>query len=111
MSQILWYGHSAFNISCDDKHVVVDHFLTPASGTTAETIGPVDVVLVTHDHADHVGDAVAICKNTGAMLGAIVGTAQKLEAAGVPDELLSMSGGPESSEDLIADIAQALDKI
>ena len=60
MSQILWYGHSAFNISCDDKHVVVDPFLTPASGTTAETIGPVDVVLVTHDHADHVGDAVAI---------------------------------------------------
>ena len=58
MSQILWYGHSAFNISCDDKHVVVDPFLTPASGTTAETIGPVDVVLVTHDHADHVGDAV-----------------------------------------------------
>lgn len=49
MSQILWYGHSAFNISCGDKHVVVDPFLTPASGTTAETIGPVDVVLVTHE--------------------------------------------------------------
>ena len=93
MSQILWYGHSAFNISCDDKHVVVDPFLTPASGTTAETIGPVDVVLVTHDHADHVGDAVAICKNTGAMLGAIVGTAQKLEAAGVPSaQLLNYIG-------------------
>lgn len=93
MSQILWYGHSAFNISCDDKHVVVDPFLTPASGTTAETIGPVDVVLVTHDHADHVGDAVAICKNTGTMLGAIVGTAQKLEAAGVPSaQLLNYIG-------------------
>ncbi len=38
MSQILWYGHSAFNISCDDKHVVVDPLQTPASGTTAETI-------------------------------------------------------------------------
>ena len=32
MSQILWYGHSAFNISCGDTHVVVDPFLTPASG-------------------------------------------------------------------------------
>lgn len=52
-----------------------------------------DVVLVTHDHADHVGDAVAICKHTGAMLGAIVGTAQKLEAAGVPSaQLLNYIG-------------------
>ena len=50
-------------------------------------------MLVTHDHADHVGDAVAICKDTGAMLGAIVGTAQKLEAAGVPSaQLLNYIG-------------------
>ena len=102
MSQILWYGHSAFNISCDDKHVVVDPFLTPASGTTAETIGPVDVVLVTHDHADHVGDAVAICKNTGAMLGAIVGTAQKLEAAGVPSAQLLNYIGFNMESDLVS---------
>ena len=32
-------------------------------------------------------------------------------AAGVPAELVRMSCGLESSEDLIADIAQALDKI
>ena len=88
MSQILWYGHSAFNISCGDTHVVVDPFLTPASGVTAGSIGPVDVVLVTHDHADHVGDTVSICQNTKAMLGAIVGTAQKLVDLGVPPSRL-----------------------
>ena len=50
-------------------------------------------VFVTHDHADHVGDAVAICRHTGARLGAIVGTAQKLEAAGVPSaQLLNYIG-------------------
>ena len=53
----------------------------------------IHAVFITHDHADHVGDAVAICKNTGAMLGAIVGTAQKLEAAGVPSaQLLNYIG-------------------
>ena len=38
-------------------------------------------------------------------------TLEQLQAAGVPAELVRMSCGLESSEDLIADIAQALDKI
>ena len=38
-------------------------------------------------------------------------TDEQLKAAGVPAELVRMSCGLESSEDLIADIAQALDKI
>lgn len=50
----------------------------------AATLGPVDLVLVTHDHSDHVGEAVEVCRRSGAMLGAIVGTAGKLVAAGVP---------------------------
>ena len=36
---------------------------------------------------------------------------EQLRAAGVPAELVRMSCGLESSEDLIADIAQALDQI
>ena len=42
---------------------------------------------------------------------ALGGTRVLLAAAGVPAELVRMSCGLESSEDLIADIAQALDKI
>lgn len=85
MTEITWFGHSAFRISCGGKHLFIDPFFTPASTVTAETCGPADVVLVTHDHADHVGDAAAICARTGAMLGAIVGTAQGL---GVPSAQL-----------------------
>ena len=36
---------------------------------------------------------------------------EQLKAAGVPAELVRMSCGLESKEDLIADIAQALDAI
>ncbi|GHU91713.1 UPF0173 metal-dependent hydrolase [Deltaproteobacteria bacterium] len=89
MSDITWYGHSAFKISSPAAAVLVDPFFTPVSGVTAETVGPADIVLVTHDHADHVGDAVAVCRNTGALLGTIVGTADKLtQAAGIPEHLL-----------------------
>ena len=83
MSSITWYGHSAFKIACPAAQVVLDPFFAPPSDMSAATVGPVDLVLVTHDHSDHVGEAVEVCRRTGAMLGAIVGTAGKLVAAGV----------------------------
>ena len=84
MSTITWYGHSAFKLASDGVSVLLDPFFTPKSTVTADTVGEADLVLVSHDHGDHVGDCVAICKRTGAMLGAIVGTAEKLAAQGVP---------------------------
>ncbi len=84
MSDIRWLGHSAFKISCNEAHVVIDPFLAPQFGLTVADVGPADIVLVTHDHGDHVGAAADICQATGAMLGAVVGTAHKA-AAGLPD--------------------------
>ena len=84
MSDITWFGHSAFKISAPDAQVIIDPFFAPSAGVSSSAAGDVDIVLVTHDHGDHVGEAVSICKKTGAMLGAIVGTAQKA-AAGLPD--------------------------
>ena len=86
MSDITWYGHSAFIISAPGAQVVIDPFFAPSAGVTADAAGDVDIVLVTHDHADHVGDAVTLCRRTGAVLGAIVGTAGKLAEEGVPTE-------------------------
>ena len=86
MSDITWYGHSAFKISAPSAQVIIDPFFAPSAGVTADAAGDVDIVLVTHDHADHVGDAVSLCRRTGAVLGAIVGTAGKLVEAGIPTE-------------------------
>lgn len=83
---ITWYGHSVFSIVTPECTVLIDPFFTgnPA-GFSWEGINP-DVVLVTHDHGDHKGDAVAICQQTGAMAGAVVGTAERLVAEGLPQE-------------------------
>ncbi len=84
MSTITWFGHSAFKLETAAVSILVDPFFTsPAMQEMAVRTG-VDMVLVTHDHGDHVGSAVEICKQTGAELGAIVGTAGKLAEAGVP---------------------------
>ena len=82
---ITWYGHSNFLIKADGVSVLIDPFFTgnPKAPVSWEGI-KTDLVLVTHDHGDHVGDAIAICKATGAPCGCIVGTAEKLVEHGMP---------------------------
>ena len=58
----------------------------------------------------HVADARTCCLNPASSTHRQMNDEQ-LKAAGVPAELVRMSCGLESSEDLIADIAQALHKI
>ncbi len=84
MCKITWFGHSAFKIQSGGASVVIDPFFAPNSGCTWEDACPTDLVLVTHDHGDHTGDAIAICKKCGASLGAVVGTAEALIKRGAP---------------------------
>ncbi|WP_035604296.1 metal-dependent hydrolase [Haloferula sp. BvORR071] len=65
------YGHSCFGIELSDgTHLLFDPFITPnelAKGIDIESI-PADYLLVTHGHFDHMADAEAILKRTGAKL-------------------------------------------
>ena len=69
MVKITNYGHACFEISCDGTTLLVDPFLTGngQAAVTAEEVQP-DYILVTHGHGDHVGDAAAIAKRTGASI-------------------------------------------
>lgn len=60
---IQYLGHSCFLIQNGVDQVIIDPFLTgnPNAGMKAEEV-KVKAVLVTHGHADHVGDAVSIAK-------------------------------------------------
>jgi L-ascorbate metabolism protein UlaG (beta-lactamase superfamily) len=71
--EIRYLGHSAFALEHDGKTVLVDPFLTgnPKAAASADDIGA-DAILVTHGHADHIGDTVAIAQRTGAPVVAIV---------------------------------------
>ena len=58
----------------------------------------------------HVADARTCCLNPASSTHRQMND-EELKAAGVPAELVRMSCGLESSADLIADIAQALDAV
>lgn len=89
-THVTWHSHSNFQITACGVSVLIDPFFThnTTCTTTWDTIQPPDLVLITHDHPDHVGDAIAICKATGALCGCIVGTATKLILNGMPENLI-----------------------
>ncbi len=76
---VRFLGHSAFALEHDGTTVLVDPFLTgnPKAAATADEVAA-DTILLTHGHADHLGDTVAIAKRTGATVAAIVELAGEL---------------------------------
>lgn len=67
---VTFYGHSCFSICIAGKTLLFDPFISPnpkAKGIYLEKI-EADYILISHGHEDHVADAEAILKRTGAML-------------------------------------------
>jgi L-ascorbate metabolism protein UlaG (beta-lactamase superfamily) len=66
-TRVLWLGHAALLLESGGRNVLIDPFLTgnPKAAAKADEV-PADLILISHGHGDHVGDAVAIAKRTGA---------------------------------------------
>ena len=88
--KITWYGHANFLLESGGVSVLIDPFFTgnAKAPVSWEEAPAADLVLVTHLHGDHAGDAVAFCKKHKAMLGAVVGIGEKFVEFGLPPELL-----------------------
>jgi L-ascorbate metabolism protein UlaG (beta-lactamase superfamily) len=82
--QIRFLGHAAFELSDGERSVLIDPFLTgnPKAAVSAEELSP-EAILLTHGHADHIGDTVAIAKRTNAHVVAIVEIANELGEEGL----------------------------
>lgn len=81
---IRFLGHAAFELKADGTTLLIDPFLTgnPKAAAQADELDA-DAILLTHGHADHIGDTVDIAKRTGADVVAIVEFAGELGDDGV----------------------------
>jgi L-ascorbate metabolism protein UlaG (beta-lactamase superfamily) len=93
MTEIRFLGHAAFELTDGTTTVLIDPWLTgnPKAAIAADDLNAT-TILVTHAHADHVGDAVAISKRTGAPIVAIVELASELGEDGAETQGINFGG-------------------
>ncbi|MFH1480981.1 MAG: metal-dependent hydrolase, partial [Pseudomonadota bacterium] len=88
---IRWLGHAFVEFKTADGKVILFDPWTKDDGNPASPFGlndieKADLVLVSHDHFDHIASATAICKKTGALLGGPVQSVKRLVAEGLSVE-------------------------
>ncbi|MBX6311985.1 MAG: metal-dependent hydrolase [Isosphaeraceae bacterium] len=83
-TRVQWLGHACLLIESEGHHILIDPFLTdnPVAATTADQV-QADFILVSHGHADHLGDTVPIAWRTGAMVVANYEIASWLQRQGL----------------------------
>lgn len=86
--QLTWLGHGTFLFtSPGGLKGIIDPFLQSnpsCPDDCKESVGPLDVILVTHGHNDHTGDLVRIAKATGATVVGAWEVCQWLGWQGIP---------------------------
>ncbi|WP_432411120.1 metal-dependent hydrolase [Rasiella sp. SM2506] len=84
--KITFYGQNSLTLHIGGKHIVVDPFITgnDLSKNKVDIMNlKADYILLTHAHQDHILDAEAIAKNTGATIVSNYEIANHYEAKGV----------------------------
>ena len=92
--EIRWLGHSAFEIISDDNvKILIDPFISnnPACQVPVEDLNP-DIILLTHGHSDHFGDALEISNNTNAPIACIHEISLFLAKQGIRNISINIGG-------------------
>ncbi len=96
-TQVTWLGHAAFQIETPSgKSILIDPWVqNPTNPNGKDDVGSVkaDLILITHGHFDHVGDANEIATRTKAKLVTTFDLGNALVATGFPKEQFGLDTG------------------
>jgi L-ascorbate metabolism protein UlaG (beta-lactamase superfamily) len=91
--EFVFLGHAAVRAVVAGKVLLIDPFLTgnPMAAAGADSVDA-DYILVSHAHHDHLGDAVAIAKRTGATIISTAEVAGKCGRDGAKTHAMHVGG-------------------
>lgn len=92
---LTYHGHSCFSVDVNGKKILFDPFITYNELARAIDINTIeaDYILVSHGHADHIADCVAIATRTGAKVVASWEIHEWLNKQGVSNTHPMNTGG------------------
>ena len=106
---ITWYGHSTFHVRTPGgRHLVFDPWFTGNPKAPASRPERADLILVSHGHSDHVTDAAALAKATGATVAGMYELVSWLQAKGAPTIEPMNKGGTIAVHGLHITLTEAL---
>ncbi|MBM3266877.1 MAG: metal-dependent hydrolase [Candidatus Sericytochromatia bacterium] len=94
--ELTWLGHSTFLLDTPGgKRVLIDPWVmgNPACPDAYKSLDKLDLMLITHGHFDHIGDAVELARRTEAQVVAIFETYLWLAGKGVKTGMGMNKGG------------------
>jgi L-ascorbate metabolism protein UlaG (beta-lactamase superfamily) len=109
---LTWLGHSAFHLDIPGgPSLLFDPWLSNprAPANAAALAATAHVICVTHGHGDHIGETVALAKQTGAKILCSVELGMELVAEGAPEEQVVAFniGGAYTTHGVTATLVQA----
>jgi L-ascorbate metabolism protein UlaG (beta-lactamase superfamily) len=101
--KLTWLGHATFRVETPGgKIILIDPWVmgNPVCPSTERTVRPVDIMLVTHGHGDHIGDAVEIAKRHNPTVVGIPELCRWLGKKGVTNLAEMNKGGTQTVGDI-----------
>lgn len=109
--QLTWLGHATFRIQTPEgKTILIDPWImgNPACPASEKDIKKVDVMLCTHGHFDHIGDAVEIAKKLNPKVVGIFELCGWMESKGVKQIAPMNKGGTQTVDSVKVTMVHAV---